>query len=458
MSANMSNASEPDCLLQMGQELATIDPELIYIEAKRQYEALLHARHGDFDTPITRTKKRVLELLDQLGEEFEWAGELTTCVEEFGRDTVFEDSAVDSKRGVDKKSVTQVSSVNKASHRSSGSPVPILSQPRLLQSSIAELGLQSMVTVAAKTPTPTQKRQQQRQTYFIIPTLPIALPTSLFSALGSQGPIDRLTVSDMPAHPLVLLLALTSNLKSMLRNNVSDFWKTATGVSSLKRTTSHTASLQTSPIKQHTLVTREGDEVEGEEEGNGLMDLGLWIAQWMGARQVEGNVEKGLEERVKVRLSAVIAMGNEAGDRVDEDEGEYVKDTEDEGEDEMVNEEEGRDEKDDEEGGQDEEDQEEDQDEKGDGKGVKRIEGKMEIWKRKRASWNEVPDVLVFEHKEKKKAAKSEFCRLVFTGRSLLVQCLGKYRGTLSKEKPQRIQFEQCSLGHNPDYVQLIAS
>ena len=344
----MSDTLEPDHILPMGAGLAAVAPQLIYIEAKRQYEALLRMRDSPTNdsttTRVTRqqtdlslyyrnlweiatrnldelqkirlrhvcfaykSRKQVLQFLELLDGEFEWAVELRGCVEECGWDSGFEEDGVR-----ENSTVQDLSSTSTA--------------PRL-EGALTESSSNKLFESEHLSP-----RRQQRN-YFIIPTLPIALPTAFCSALGSQGAIDRLTASHILAHPAALLLNLSPGLKSLLRDNLPDFWKDIR-TTPPRLPTPDPASCRASIslekhqeegewialfehllAGQHRLVQCNGEEIEvaDEDEGYGLTDLGIWIAGWLGVRQgaldtkMKGGVGKRKVEKKRKRTRTKLSV------------------------------------------------------------------------------------------------------------------------------------------------------
>ncbi|KAJ4303283.1 hypothetical protein N0V90_002176 [Kalmusia sp. IMI 367209] len=260
-------------LTPLGEALATVDGPLIYHEAKRQYEALLHAQHRNsnpsstilthqrvdlptfyrlqFDNATTtlstsqkvkllhicfayKTRERVLAYLDLLEEgDFDWVKPLHLVVQIAGRDTLFESTP----------------------------------------SSQNNYPAQDVVSSAPST----RAFSIRAQAYFVITTLPIAFPSHYFSAWAWYVPLPRLTVENLLAQPCTYQMAHSRQIKNLLRTKFLPdvFW---TGVASEDAAwTAFFAHLLGGRV---ALGNSAGDVLQFEGDGYGLGELGMWLEGW----------------------------------------------------------------------------------------------------------------------------------------------------------------------------------
>jgi hypothetical protein len=214
-------------------------------------------------------------------DEHEWKAELRRVVDDCGLDSAFDEK--------ERSTVGQDNAVQTAP-----TPAPTPEDASTLR--IVNGPLES-----------SSSSVNQQHDFFIIPTLPIALSTAFFTALGSQGPIDRLTVPHLLPHPAALLLNLSSNLKNMLSQYLPNFWedKLPTAAShsvqpNAETFARHLEKEEWNALFEHLLAGRqplvqynaEEIEVESADEGYGLADLNNWIAGWIGDRQRGSSGEK----------------------------------------------------------------------------------------------------------------------------------------------------------------------
>lgn len=357
----MSDLGEDD-LSRLGEAIAVVNPDVLYYEAKRQFEALQRAQHGH-DTPATpvrvtrqqsdlslyyrslyenvttklnelekiqllwicfayKTKARVLQFLSYLdGDTHPWAGPIARVVIEHGTDSAFEQTGASANDehsegeeaekvpGYEPLSASKTQSLvdQTAKELSSGLTTDQTAPTPLSSLQLPYVGSRSVQPISSTT---TTSSLAKKRSYFIIPTLPIAFPAAFFTAYGSQAMVRHITVPHILCHPSAYLLALSPPLKSMLRENLPNFWKPNTS-----QGTSHTSEAEVAEEASWSaffdyllkgsekLVRRNGEEVDIEGDGYTQTDLELWVAEWMADRQKKGNTEKGLKERARIRLS-----------------------------------------------------------------------------------------------------------------------------------------------------------
>ncbi|KAF2640065.1 hypothetical protein P280DRAFT_480558 [Massarina eburnea CBS 473.64] len=312
-----------NCLHVMGEELAIAEPQVIFPEAKRQYEALLQEQvsdnHNDTSPAIDvsrfyrthykvatrdldeeqkamlqhvcfayKTKSRVLEFLDLLEPEIcEWAEPLMAFVKEFGRDTNF----ADEEDGVDTAAAASgVENMEKSTAFIAQAALSLPSPP-----------------VSSDPPMNPMAPQLVLKPYFIIPTLPLAIPADFFSSLGHHAPIGHLDVQSLLTYPSALQIAFTNELKDKICTATSEFWKPTKalrhGAGYRKSKKSWKAFFRHLMEGEFRLVTRRDGMLGHDRDGYTMTDLNLWLARWVADRMTTGTSEFGVQLRETLRQS-----------------------------------------------------------------------------------------------------------------------------------------------------------
>lgn len=349
----------------MGEALAAIEPNIIYGEAKRQYEALLHARDAQNSTfsalqadgtavrssriHATRaqqrvdlsqfyhnlwesatvaldewerhrllticlaykTKARVLCFLDLLEEgAFPWIGSFREIIENYARDTVF--GFTSNFEGVmELKSQEQLVQNPLAAFKalySAKMAIQLHSMWKTITTPSTSYRTRSKAAITKDTAIP------QPGPYFVITTLPFAFPGKSFSAFASHAPIDCLTLPHILSHPSALLLAMSAPMSSLLRSNLTNFWNADVHYAQACQNPNEDTSW--SEFFEHlsesramlTLVDGTPFAIDDGEDGYVEMDLRVWLAGWRAERQSVGIKEKGQEALLRMKLG----MRNEA--------------------------------------------------------------------------------------------------------------------------------------------------
>ncbi|KAF1963483.1 hypothetical protein CC80DRAFT_6822 [Byssothecium circinans] len=316
------SAATMNCLHIMGEALTIVEPHTIYPEAKRQYEASLldESRPNDTSSGILsfdlsrfyrmlfneatrdlnnthksmlqhvcfayKTKSKVMEFLDALDTEMcPWAEGLLGFVREFGRDTNFRDGGgaveLDGEvvSGVSDDLGVKTSRTESEAARSLPSPPP--SQD-----------------------TPVRSFQVQKP-YFIIPTLPLAIPAEFFSSLARYAPVESLNVETLLSYPSALQLALSDEIKEQLKKNLPDFWKPKPslrhGHAYREEKKAWKAFFGHLMVNEFRIFTRKDGRLGDDRGGYTMVDLSLWLARRHADRVVVGTSEQGWELRRRLR-------------------------------------------------------------------------------------------------------------------------------------------------------------
>ncbi|CAI6335239.1 unnamed protein product [Periconia digitata] len=315
----------------LSEALSSVEPGLIYPEAKRQYEALVQASRSESDGPIIsvsdtnsclwedavfrlpsswkmhlqticfayKTKQKVMHYLHLLGNRFRWAPPLLGFVRKHGLDSAF-DKATDSGEFKPCREVCELchapNLINPETDISSKFQYFIRVQQRGLKISTRDSPTQPNHALPAKS-------------IFIIPTLPLANPTAFFSCLGTQGSIASLcNTQALLTFPAAMLLDMEPRIKHDLRNNPPLFhppFNTTIG----HNHPYNPQKKEWDALFEHLLkgnfplLKKEGGAIERERDGYGLVDLSIWCAGWISERGKTGTSEEGKAERVRLRAS-----------------------------------------------------------------------------------------------------------------------------------------------------------
>ncbi|KAF1848471.1 uncharacterized protein K460DRAFT_75210 [Cucurbitaria berberidis CBS 394.84] len=299
--------SDSDNIPRLSEALADPELELVYREAKLQFESflcdhtalgervdlMLHYRNlfeaathhlgEDYQLMLLhlcfgyKRQRTIVMFLDYLDEKaFTWASTLKTVVKERGRDSLFDELAAK-----EKELEQQVS------------------QPQTRGQSVAERDITTEATP-----------KKQQGPYFVIPTLCLAYPADFCTAFASQAPIERLTVPNLLACPAMLLIDFSPLTKNKLRAELLNEEKLIAEVKQRESWVSffdHLLKGQERLLDHYFRRPALKEESAYEEE-----DLDMWLMKWLGNRQMSGLKEKGeqVEKGVKKRSSGRVAKRN----------------------------------------------------------------------------------------------------------------------------------------------------
>jgi hypothetical protein len=148
---------------------------------------------------------------------------------------------------------------------------------------------------------------QTQKPYFIIPTLPLAVPADFFSALALQGPLESLNVEQLLIYPSALQIALTDEMKEDLFADIPDFWKPKKAMrhgTAYKNEKREWRALFRHLLQgESRLVTPNDGKLEHDADGYNVVDLSLWLAGWMAHRVAATTSVQGCDLRKKLRAS-----------------------------------------------------------------------------------------------------------------------------------------------------------
>lgn len=356
----MDSSLSVEAFLPLGVALAQPNPELVYSEAKCQYEALVAARTGtgatkfhatrslqDIHLPLYyrslfeeatnhigdrlqwrlltvcfayKVKDRVLEYFSLLGSNsgYEWATQLREIVDSRGRDSAFDgsgDLAISRVEEEESKELdpTPAENDNRAGRHSYG----------LRSLSHRPKDAQSTTENAKTKPNPRKKTENP---YFIIPTLPLAFPKLFFIMFFHSCPISNFTPSDLLSHPAATQLDLSITLEATITRDASTSNDFVRGTSEKENqppqqgdapgtTTddddadhqdrwddffSHILQTQEQLFNPDDLGRMERD-ADVQREGYEEIDLEMWCAQWRARRQSATMSEIGRQEMTRLK-------------------------------------------------------------------------------------------------------------------------------------------------------------
>ncbi|ORY13236.1 hypothetical protein BCR34DRAFT_586590 [Clohesyomyces aquaticus] len=325
----------------MGEAFAKVEPQLIYGEAKRQFEALQREalnrpdslppapddlsrptalspassnqhNHGHINLPAYyralfeqvasaftldvserlmlltlcfayKTKARVLYFLDLLDSQtFRWLRTFKTIIHNHAVDTLF----AAPQRNLAPSKANSNSTYNFRSKDPKALKGPAKARARVAGLKGTETG-----------------KEEVSESAFVVTTLPLAFPTHFFTTLVMHAPLASLTLPNVLAYPAAGQLWLADGIRSIVDGMRPDFWRGENGMKESSENESKWNAFFDNLLTKrggevNTLCRSNGAELrveteEGEMEvGYSRLDLEMWLAGWKAERQkvVDGGV------------------------------------------------------------------------------------------------------------------------------------------------------------------------